>query len=105
MQIKDLQSEIASWSTENFPRAPNHLALIKIQEELGELASHFIGRLEHRVGKVRTDHQVGIEDAVADVLIALTVFCVRENLDLDLLTQKAWVEVSKRKFVMTENKG
>lgn len=100
MNINDLQSGIKNWSTSNFPQAPSYLALIKVQEELGELAGHYVGRLEERVGKTPVNHQAGIEDGVADVLIALCVFCVREHLDLNTLTEKTWAEVSKRSFVM-----
>jgi len=69
---------------------------------LGELQGHYIKRLERRVGVTQTDHQAGVEDSVADILISLCVFCAREHLDLDTLTRKVWREVSKRTFVFTE---
>ncbi len=105
MDIKVLQDKIENWSTSRFPSAPSYLALIKVMEELGELAGHFIGRLEQRVGKAPVDHQAGVEDSVADVLIALSVFCVREKLDLSRLTDQVWNEVSQRTFVIKKEQA
>ena len=81
MKIETLQKKIRNWNSEGFPKAPSYLALIKVMEELGELASHYIGRIESRVGKPPSDHQKGIEDSVADIVISLCVFCERENID------------------------
>lgn len=100
MNLETLQEKIRNWNGERFPNAPSFLALIKVMEELGELAGHYIGRLEVRVGKAPSDHQKGVEDSVADVVISLCVFCEREHIDLALLVEKTWAEVSKRQFVM-----
>jgi len=78
MDLEKLQEHIKNWDESHFPSVPSQLALIKIMEELGELASHYVDRTEERVDKPKIDHQTGIEDAVADVLISLSVFCVRE---------------------------
>lgn len=75
MQISDLQTMVKNWEKSRFPDAPSVLSLVKIQEELGELSAHFIKRLEQRVGAKVEDHQAGVEDAVADILISLCVFC------------------------------
>lgn len=100
MELKTLQDNIASWEKKNFPDAPSYLSLIKIMEELGELAAHYIGRIEERVGKPPEDHKAGMDDAVADIVISLSVFCVREGIDLDSMVQNVWAEVSKRVFIL-----
>ncbi len=104
MNLKELQEKIRNWNGEAFPSAPSYLALIKVMEELGELASHYIGRIETRVGKEPVDHQAGMEDAVADIVISLCVFCEREHIELGDMVEKAWTEVSKRTFVMKGEK-
>jgi NTP pyrophosphatase (non-canonical NTP hydrolase) len=98
LDIKYLQTLVGEWSQGNFGDAPSHLALIKVQEELGELAQHFIGRIEHRIGSKRVDHQEGLQDSVADIVIALCVFCYREGIDLNEEIEKVWAEVSERTF-------
>lgn len=99
MDIKSFQERVREFTRSRFPNAPSHLALIKVQEEVGELAAHYIGRIEERVGKEPCDHQAGVEDSVADIVIALAVFCCRERIDLDAVLEKVWGEVSQRKFV------
>lgn len=101
MNLAELQERVREWNAKNFPGdRPSHLALIKVMEELGELAGHYIGRLEHRDGKKLVDHRAGIEDGVADVVIALCVFCVREKIDLSTMVDQTWDEVSKRTFTV-----
>lgn len=102
MDLKTLQEKIRNWNGEKFPTAPSYLALIKVFEEAGELAGHYIGRIEQRVGKEPIDHQAGLEDSVADIVISLCVFCEREHIDLAGMVKKTWDEVSKRIFVMKE---
>ena len=100
MELEDLQKEIHNWNGEKFPTAPSYLALLKVGEEYGELNSHYIGRIEQRVGKAPVDHQAGIEDAVGDIVISLAVFCEREHLDMDSIVERVWAEVSSRIFIM-----
>lgn len=102
MELKKLQEAIHNWNGERFPNAPSYLALIKVAEELGELAGHYIGRIEQRVGKPEANHNRGIKDAVGDVVISLCVFCEREGLDLEAIVETTWAEVSQRIFVMKD---
>lgn len=102
MDLETLQKKIHNWGGEKFPSAPSYLALIKVMEELGELASHYIGRIELRVGKEPIEHQQGLEDSVADIVISLCVFCDREHVNLASLVNKTWEEVSKRQFVIKD---
>jgi len=100
LNIKELQNSVEKWNIRNFGvDKPSYMALLKIQEELGETSAHYIGRTEHRVGKAIVDHNAGIIDGVADILISLCVFCSREHINLDDSVTKVWDEVSKRSFV------
>lgn len=99
MELRQLQAEVAQWTTKNFgAEAPSYLALIKVQEELGELAGAYMGRMERRVGKSYTDQQEKVRHEVADIVIALTVFCVREKLPLEHVVEEVWCEVRQRTF-------
>ncbi len=101
MEIAQLQNEIRIWNTKHFPEISSNLALIKILEELGEIANHYLRRIEHRAGICATiDHTEGIKDGVADVLISLLIFCIRENIDLDEQVRNTWEEVSKRTYTL-----
>lgn len=100
MEISELQKEVVDWNTRNFPIEPSYLALLKAMEELGELAGHYVRRREQRIGEKQTDHQAGVEDGVADVIIALSVFCHREKIDLAATVNRVWGEVSKRKYIV-----
>lgn len=97
--IGALQEEVKEWQYKTFGRVvPSYLALIKLYEEAGELARHYIRRVERRVGAKTEDAEAGIRDAVADVQITLMVFCVREGLDLSQITQEVWAEVQHRAY-------
>ncbi len=98
MDIEQLQREVGIWTRKNFGDAPSIRALVKVMEELGELAGGYIGRIEHRKGKPPADCESKVKDAVADVLIALCVFCERENIDLNEMVERVWTEVSQRVF-------
>jgi NTP pyrophosphatase (non-canonical NTP hydrolase) len=99
VNINKLQMETEVWADVQFGKdAPSYLSLIKLQEELGELASHYIGRLERREGKISTKDSAGIVDGVADILITLCVFCNREGIDLQESVIETWGRVSKRKY-------
>ena len=102
MDIKDFQNKVRNFTGEKFPSAPSYLALIKTFEESGELAGHFVKRIEHRVGSPEIDHQKGIEDAVGDIIISLCTFCCRENLDMNKIVEDTWDEVSKRTYIMVK---
>jgi len=97
--IGALQEEVKEWQYKTFGQVvPSYLALIKLYEESGELAHHYIRRIERRVGAKPEDAEAGIRDAVADVLITLMGFCVREGVDLSQITQEVWAEVQYRAY-------
>jgi NTP pyrophosphatase (non-canonical NTP hydrolase) len=96
MRLAELQSEVEAWTDHNFGHVKGQpaLALLKTLEELGELAHHYVTAEDGvRVGE---DHEAGKVDAVGDVVIALTVFCVRSGIDLENAVLDTWAKVSKR---------
>lgn len=99
MEIRELQEQVMVWNEKRFPKADSWKALIKIGEEKGELDGHYLGRYEQRVGKETIDHEAGIKDSVADALVAMCVFCVRENIDLETEVIKVLEVINKRSYI------
>ena len=99
------QKEVEMWTFRNWGSAPSALALIKIQEELGELSANYIRRIEGRPDKAQQDFQDGIFDAVGDIVISLTGFCVREGISLTDAINTVWEEVRQRTVEGVTGKG
>jgi NTP pyrophosphatase (non-canonical NTP hydrolase) len=99
VNLRELQEAVRGVDIKRFPKAPSYLALIKVQEELGELSDAFIAQLEIREGK-ETTRDMGLE--AADIIIALMTFCERENIDLQVAVEEKWRIVSQRTYSLTE---
>lgn len=100
-QLQDIQKEVYQWSKQNFGDQPSWRPLLGIGEELGELNHAYLKRAQG----IRTneDHEEGIRDAVADIMIYLCDFCSRENIDLEEELIATWDRVKKRNW--KENPG
>lgn len=100
MNLKELQQLIRGVDKTRFPDAPSYLALIKVQEELGELADAYIAGYETRVGK---ESKRNMGEEAADVIISLITFCEREGIDIESAILEKWDIVSKRTYTLVEN--
>lgn len=94
MSIATIQGEIAIWVSHNFGPHPSWHPLLGIQEEAGELAHAFLKR-EQGI-RTNEDHDAGIRDAVADLMIYLCDFCNSEKIDLEAELQDTWNRVKQR---------
>lgn len=92
--LKTLQSELEPWQARNFPGRPSWQPLLGMMEELGELSHSFLKRAQG----IRTteDHDAGIKDAVADVVVYLADFCNAEGIDLEKEIIDTWAQVRQR---------
>jgi NTP pyrophosphatase (non-canonical NTP hydrolase) len=90
-EIKELEMLIANWAEEkgllNPEFAPKQF--MKIQEELGELASAII--------KEDIDKEI---DGFADVLITIIVLAWQRNINLKHALNMGWDEIKDRKGVV-----
>ncbi len=92
--IKEIQNEHKEWAYYNFGNQPTWFTILGMQEELGELAHHFLKR-EQNI-RLDQDHEAGIKDAIGDFLIYLSHFCNNENLDIQEILNEVWEQVKKR---------
>lgn len=64
-------------------------ALLKLQEELGELTAEHL-RLS---GRARgTPDETALDDEAADVLGMLLIYCARAGIDLETAMQRKWLK-------------
>lgn len=96
--LSELQGEVGLWSRRNFGDQPSTLALLGLQEEVGELAhAHLKGLqgIRHTTDEIRAMKV----DAVGDVVVYLADYCEREGIDLQAAVEAVWDQVSRRRWV------
>jgi NTP pyrophosphatase (non-canonical NTP hydrolase) len=99
MDLAELQAAVWSWTMSTFgTEASSHLSLLKAMEELGELSGAYLARTEHRKDTSQVDVREKVIDGVADTIIALTVFCVREDIDLQQVLESTLRELLEREY-------
>lgn len=90
--------EYPSWLRRNFPNDDASRQLLGVVEEVGELAhAHLKGQqgIRHTPEEIRAMKV----DAVADIVIFLSGYCVNEGIDLDEAVEKAWDTVRLRDWI------
>lgn len=92
MNLTDLQVEVAEWHRKHFPEATATHIVLKLVEEVGELArahnARILGLRSAQFGKE--------EDAVGDILIVLAAMCDRWGIELADIAGTVWAEVKAR---------
>jgi NTP pyrophosphatase (non-canonical NTP hydrolase) len=101
--LKQIQEEVKVWEKKNFGDRPGWQPLLGLQEEVGELAHHYLKRAQGI--RISEDHNAGIADAVADIVIYLLDFCNTEGIDLEATLKATWQEVSKRDWTKNRLNG
>jgi len=74
-------------------------ALLKLQEELGELTAEHL-RLTGRARGTPDDQALG--DEAADVLGMLLIYCARSGIDLETAMQRKWLKWLKPGEVISD---
>ena len=94
IDLHGIQKQVGTWGKHNFPEAEALWCVLGLQEEVGELSSVYLKRLE----KIRPDKAtVGAEiDAIGDVMIFLLHLCELRGFDAELVLGETWREVQKR---------
>lgn len=93
MDLKDLQADVLRisdiYAAEHNIDRDRDWALLKLQEELGELTAEHL-RL---TGRARgTPDAQALGDEAADVLGMLLIYCARAGVDLDQAMQRKWLK-------------
>ncbi|KRK40827.1 MazG-like family protein [Loigolactobacillus bifermentans] len=86
VQLYNLTENIQMWSeARRLDKQDPTKQLIKMQEELGELAQ---GYLKEKPAQVI--------DSLGDLLVVITIFCQQEDLELAEVLQEAWNQIKDR---------
>ncbi|MGA0544180.1 phosphoribosyl-ATP pyrophosphohydrolase [Brevundimonas sp. VNH65] len=97
MNIKDLQDSVLRisdiYAREHAIDRDRDWALLKLQEELGELTAEHL-RLSGRA-RGAADPQA-LADEAADVLGMLLIYCDRAGVDLETAMQRKWLKWLER---------
>lgn len=94
VSVRDMQEEVGDWLKRNFGEAPATDQCLIISEEVGELCHHVL-KMKQGIRK-NEDHEAGVQDAVADIVIGVMAFCSQWDIDLEDLLCKTWNEVKQR---------
>jgi NTP pyrophosphatase (non-canonical NTP hydrolase) len=93
MNLKDLQADVLRisdiYAAEHDIDRDRDWALLKLQEELGELTAEHL-RLTGRARGAPDAQALG--DEAADVLGMLLIYCARVGVDLDQAMQRKWLK-------------
>lgn len=93
MDLKDLQADILRisdiYAAEHDIDRDRDWALLKPQEELGELTAEHL-RLTGRARGAPDSRALG--DEAADVLGMLLIYCARADIDLEQAMQRKWLK-------------
>jgi NTP pyrophosphatase (non-canonical NTP hydrolase) len=79
------------------------MPLLGIMEEIGELSHHYLKRAQGI--RMSEDHEEGIKDAVADIVIFLMDFCSANDIDLQSAIEDVWAVVKKRDWKTDSKHG
>ena len=79
--LQQIQLEVATWATSNFPNRKDYQPLLGIIEELGELC-HAHLKAEQGI-RTNEDHKEKKLDACGDIIIYLLDYCNVNNITLD----------------------
>ncbi len=93
MDLKDLQADVLRisdiYAAEHDIDRDRDWALLKLQEELGELTAEHL-RVTGRARGAPDAQALG--DEAADVLGMLLIYCARAGIDLDQAMQRKWLK-------------
>ncbi len=106
LNLHQMQREVAKWMASNFPEFFNNsdVALIKLTEELGELAEAH-GKQLYGDQEMWEEYQEKKIDAVGDIVIVLISYCTRSGIDFQSAVEKVWTEVGGRDYRVNKIDG
>lgn len=108
MDLAELQRQHIPWREKNFPdKAPTTAAendLIGAFEELGELAHANLKRRQGIRG-TEAEHTDAERDAIGDIIIYLSGYCIERGFSLAECVERAWNEVKDRDWITNKDNG
>jgi NTP pyrophosphatase (non-canonical NTP hydrolase) len=110
LTFKQLQEEVAEWSTKNFPDTKflptgDLQPLLGVQEEVGELSRARLKGIQ-KIRGTASEWRDAEVDAVADILVYLADYCGRRDIDMQQAIESVWAKVvKKRNWVANPESG
>jgi len=93
MNLKDLQADILKisdiYAREHNIDRDRDWALLKLQEELGELTKEHLNLTSRARGK---PDQAALADEAADVLGMLLIYCARADINIEEAMKNKWLK-------------
>lgn len=102
--LKQVQMEHIIWQLKNFGKLPPDNALFGLVEEIGELSHHLLKKKE-KVRGTDEEHDIGMKDAIGDIMIFAVSFCSAMGWDVDDVLMETWRNVKKRDWKKYPEKG
>lgn len=96
MDTTNIHNEVASWYSGMYPTAKADDVLIKLMEEVGELAASFQKNKWSTSIQTSQEWAHKEEDDIGDIMICLLAYCYKRGIDLDKVTMRTWKEVKGR---------
>lgn len=94
--LRRLQEEHRAWAWHNFPASDARNSLLGVMEEAGELAHAHLKMVQGIHGVTAEVHRSKAKDAVGDIVVFLSDYCDRMDLDLQECVADTWAEVRTR---------
>jgi len=94
ISLSAYQKDVGLWGKHNFPDASHIWCVLGLAEEVGELSSVYLKRLENIRPDTATVHNE--IDAIGDIIIFLLHLCEMRGFDVESIIFSTWEEVRKR---------
>jgi NTP pyrophosphatase (non-canonical NTP hydrolase) len=104
MALDRLQRQRKPWGEHNFPDATPEDQIIGAIEELGELAHANLKRRQGIRG-TEAEHTDAERDAIGDIIIYLTGYCINRGFSIAECVERAWNEVKDRDWIANKDNG
>ncbi len=94
MTLAAWQANVADWHQRTFGACPPEVVMLKLTEEVGEVAAAI-----HEDCYRRDDRtQIVLADELADTLIALLALASRAGIDMQFAIQRRFPPISQRQY-------
>ena len=102
LTFKQLQTKFEKWANYNFPNSTDWQCLLGVGEEMGEL---FHAHLKESQKIRKQDYRAKKKDAIGDIIMFLTHYCIKEGFDMQDIVSEVWEEISLRDWVKYKKDG
>lgn len=99
MDLNKFQNDLNNWLNYNFPNTTSDQQIKGVMEELGELCHADLKCQQGIRGYDSEKEEAELKDAVGDIIIYLTNYCNKKNINLKECIVNAYSEIAKRDWI------